>query len=126
MPHIVIEYSANLDVQTDIPALVRVTHEAVFATGEFALEAIRTRTARREVYRIADGDPRNAFVAVVGRIAPGRTGELRHSIGKAVFEAVQTQLATLSASIPLSLTVELHEIEQTAAFRHNTILPRPA
>ncbi len=125
MPHIVIEYSANLERHTDIAALVRATHDAAAATGAFALETIRTRAERRDVYCIADGDPRNAFVAIVGRIAPGRPEALRHSIGRMMFEAVQSHLRAVLEEIPLSLTLELHDIDQTAAFRQNTIKVAP-
>jgi 5-carboxymethyl-2-hydroxymuconate isomerase len=58
---------------------------------------------------------------VVGRIAPGRPQETRHHLGKFVFEAIQSHLSEVSAKIPLSITFELHEIDQTSAFRHNTI-----
>lgn len=121
MPHIVIEYSANLDVQLDIRDLVRVTHEAFRATGAFPPEAIRTRAARRDVYLIADENPGNVFVAIVAHIAPGRPDELRHSIGQDIFSKIEAFLKPLQESIPLSLTFELHEIDQTAAFRKNTI-----
>ena len=122
MPHIVIEYSANLDAQLDIRDLVRVTHEAFRATGVFPPEAIRTRAARRDVYLIADEEPGNAFVAIVAHIAPGRSEELRHSVGHAIFSKVESFLKPLQDAIPLSLTFEVHEIEQTATFRKNTIV----
>ena len=121
MPHIVIEYSANLDVQLDIRDLVRVTHEAFRATGAFPPEAIRTRAARRDVYLIADEDPDNMFVAIVAHIAPGRPQALRHSIGQAIFNKVESFLKPLQDATPLSLTFEMHEIEETATFRKNTI-----
>ena len=124
MPHIVVEYSANLEEDVDVAALLRVVHDALLATEAFPPEAIRTRAARRDMYRVADGNPRNAFLAIVGRIAPGRLPELRHSLGKTVFEAVRAHLSEVSARRPLSITFELHEIEQTAAFRHNSI-PAP-
>ena len=121
MPHIVVEYSANLERDVDIAALVKVVHDAFIATAAFPLEAVRTRSVRRDNYRIADGNPRNAFLCVVGRIAPGRPQETRHHLGKLVFEAIQFHLSEVSAKIPLSITFELHEIDQTSAFRHNTI-----
>ena len=120
MPHIVIEYSANLDAQLDIRDLVRVTHEAFRATGVFPRVAIRTRAARRGVY-LMDENPGNAFVAIVAHIAPGRPQALRHSIGQAIFNKVESFLKPLQDATPLSLTFEMHEIEETATFRKNTI-----
>jgi 5-carboxymethyl-2-hydroxymuconate isomerase len=77
MPHIVVEYSANLEKSIDIRALVRRVHEAVLASGVFELGAVRTRAERREVYEIADGDPDNGFIHVGLSIAPGRDAATR-------------------------------------------------
>lgn len=121
MPHIVAEYSANLERNVDIMALLDVIHGAVVATGAFPLEVVRVRAARRDQFKIANNDPRNAFLAIVGHIAPGRPQNVRHEIGKSMFDAVCAHLNDVSNTIPLSITLELHEIEQTAAFRLNTI-----
>ncbi|SDS48686.1 5-carboxymethyl-2-hydroxymuconate Delta-isomerase [Bradyrhizobium canariense] len=126
MPHIVVEYSKNLEQSVDIPDLIRVVHDAVIATNAFPLEAVRTRGAPRDDFRIADGDPRNAFLAVVGRIAPGRPQQLRHELGKTLFDAIRGYLSDVSEAIPLSITVELQEIDQTSAFRHNSIVVKPS
>jgi 5-carboxymethyl-2-hydroxymuconate isomerase len=121
VPHIVAEYSANIEQSVDIMALLDVIHGAVVATGAFPLEVVRVRAARRDQFKIANKDPRNAFLAIVGHIAPGRPSNVRHEIGKAIFNAVCSHLSAASNAIPLSITLELHEIEQTAAFRLNTI-----
>jgi 5-carboxymethyl-2-hydroxymuconate isomerase len=123
MPHVTAEYSSNLEQSTDIMSLLDVIHGALFATGEFPLEVLRIRAARRDQYVVANKDPRNAFLAIVGYIAPGRPPTKRREIGQALFDAVCRHLADVSEAIPLSITVELHEIEQTAAFRKNSIRP---
>jgi 5-carboxymethyl-2-hydroxymuconate isomerase len=121
LPHIVAEYSANLEQSVDIHALLDVIHRTVVATKAFPLEVVRVRAARREHYQIADGNPRNAFLAIVGRIAPGRPQTVRRDIGEAMFNAVISFLSDVSKAVPLSITLELHEIDQTAAFRLNAI-----
>lgn len=126
MPHITVEYSQNLARSVDIAELIRVVHDTMAATRAFPLEAVRTRGVPRHDFRIADGDPRNAFLAVVGRIAPGRPQQVRHELGKTLFEAIRDHLREVSESIPLSITVELQEIDQTSAFRHNSIVVKPA
>ena len=54
---------ANLAELTDIDALVAAVHQAALDDGLPALDALRTRAAPREHYRIADGDPAYGFVA---------------------------------------------------------------
>ena len=76
MPHIVIEYSANLEDKADIRKLVDEAHAAAAATGVLQLGGLRTGAVRRDIYRIADGAPENAFGNVAVRIRP-RTVEER-------------------------------------------------
>jgi 5-carboxymethyl-2-hydroxymuconate isomerase len=125
MPHITVEYSKNLEQSADVSELIKAVHKAAIGTKAFPVSAIRTRGASRKNFRVADGDPRNAFLAVVIRVAQGRTPELRHEIGSAIFESVTNHMRDVSAAIPLAITVELQEIDQTAAFRHSTIPANP-
>ena len=62
MPHLIIEYSANLEPELDVSALVRTVHDAAIASGVFPLGGIRTRAQRRDVYCVADGDPANRLL----------------------------------------------------------------
>ena len=57
MPHVTVEYSANLETDVAPRALVDAVHDAVLSTGAFELGAARTRAERRDVYAIADRDP---------------------------------------------------------------------
>ncbi len=54
MPHLTIEYSANLDGTGDIAGLCRSLHAAMLATGLFELGAIRVRALCAEDYAVAD------------------------------------------------------------------------
>jgi len=123
MPHIVVEYSGNLDGRVDIPGLVGAIHHAAFDTGVFELAAIRTRAERRDVFRIADGNPENAFIAISARIAP-RPDEVRHRVGQAIFDATVAFTAQLFARSPLAISVEVLNIDNTAAFRKNNLHER--
>ena len=88
MPHITIEYSANLEPKLEIVKLVEKVHAAAAATGVMELGGLRTRAARRDVYRVADGKPGNAFMFVVIRLRPNRSEEQRKMLGETVFGVV--------------------------------------
>jgi 5-carboxymethyl-2-hydroxymuconate isomerase len=121
LPHIVIEYSANLETRIDLRELVRKTHEAALATGVFEVGGLRTRCSRRDVYRIADGHPDNSFVTVNVRIGHGRDEATRHRAGKQIFEAVCAHLAPVYASTPLGITLDVAEIDPSASFKQNNM-----
>jgi 5-carboxymethyl-2-hydroxymuconate isomerase len=124
MPHIIVEYSANLDGRIDVKALVDDLHAAAAASGLFEIPAIRTRAVRRDVFRVADGDTRNGFVHVTARVRQGRTAEQRKALGQALLAAANRRLDGVFASQPLALTIEVHEIDPEMTFRRNSIRER--
>ena len=121
MPHIVVEYSANLRTRIDLPALLRAVHEAAIATGVFPPGGTRTRAAERTDYLIADGHPDNAFVHVTLRIGQGRDAPTRHDAGRRVFDALCAALAPVSAASPLAISFEVQEIDPVASFKLNNL-----
>lgn len=121
MPHIVVEYSANLENQIDILRLVEAVHNAALKTGVFELAAVRTRASRRDYYAIADGHRDNTFVAVWVRVAPGRPAETRKRLGQEIFDAVCEFLQRTYDTTPIGISLEVQEIDNTAAFRKNNL-----
>ncbi len=121
MPHVIVEYSANLEPRADIAGLVDGLHSATYATGLFELPAIRVRAAPRAVYRVADGNPANAFVHAIARIRQGRTLEQRQGLGRALLAATETALAGILAETPIGITIEVIEMDETTLFRKSTL-----
>jgi 5-carboxymethyl-2-hydroxymuconate isomerase len=120
MPHIIVEYSANLEPALDPQALVDELHRVVIGLGIAEAPAVRTRTERREVYRVGDGDPANGFVHVVARLRIGRPEAARRALGEALLAATDHALAGAFRTHPIAVTVEIHEIDHMT-FRRNTI-----
>jgi 5-carboxymethyl-2-hydroxymuconate isomerase len=121
MPHIIVEYSANLDRVLDIPRLVAAVHAAALETGVFPIGGIRTRAERREVYVVADSHPDNAFIHVQARIGKGRTPEVRQKAAEYIFAVVKAETAKTFASRPLGLTFEIVEIDPVGSLKHNNL-----
>jgi 5-carboxymethyl-2-hydroxymuconate isomerase len=121
MPHIIIEYSANLENQIDVLEFVETVHNAALKTGVFELAAVRTRAERREYYAIADSHRDNAFVAIWVRVAPGRPVETRQRLGKEIFDAACEFLEEVYKKTPIGISLEVNEIDNTAAFRKNNL-----
>jgi 5-carboxymethyl-2-hydroxymuconate isomerase len=121
MPHLIVEYSANLEQALDIAGLVEALHAAALETGVFPIGGIRTRAARRETYRIADGHTENAFIHVQARIGAGRTAEVRQQAAEHIFARLKTKTADVFASRPLGLTFEVVEIDPVGSLKHNNL-----
>jgi 5-carboxymethyl-2-hydroxymuconate isomerase len=124
MPHVTVEYSANLESDVAPRAIVDAVHDAVLATGAFELGAARTRAARRDVYAVADRDPDNAFVAVAIAIGKGRDVETRRRVSRAVMDALEAITRDAFARRGLALSVEIREIDDVATLRTNNLHAR--
>ena len=111
MPHVICEYSANLEKKIKIDALLETLHSAVMRTGVTELGGLRTRADRRDQYRIADNDPANGFVNVTIRVAKGRPPETRRMIAETVFADARRHLESAFATSPFVLSVEVQEID---------------
>lgn len=121
MPHLIVEYSANLETDLDMAALARVIHEAALATGVFPIGGCRTRLARRDTYVIGDGHADNRFIHVQARIGAGRSDEVRQQAAEQIFAALKRATADTFARRPLGLTFEIVEIAPVGSLKHNNL-----
>lgn len=124
MPHMAIEYSANLDESVDIQGLCTLVAETILETGLFEIGAIRVRAYRAEAYAIADRLPQNGFIDMNFRIGKGRTAEEKKRTGEAIFAAVSQRLAPLFATPHFALSLEIREIDAELSWKKNAIHPR--
>jgi len=121
MPHLNIEYSANLEDSLDIQELVDRIHETALETGIFPLGGVRTRAEPRKHYKIANGDPRAGYIHMMVRIGSGRGVGARRSAGDRIFAALCDFTDELYRTQPLALSFELHEIPPDMAWRKNNL-----
>lgn len=124
MPHVTIEYSANLDGRVDVGALCSRVRSNMLATGLFETGAVRIRALRCEHYAIADELPENAFLDMSLRIGAGRSAEDKKRAGEAIFAAVSQELAPLFETPHFALSLEIREIDPDLSWKKNAIHPR--
>lgn len=124
MAHFIVEYSANLQGELDVPALFRSMHAAVVATGVFPLGGIRFRAVRCDDYLIADGNPQNAFVHVSCRMGHGRSIEVRKQAGEKLFAVLCQYLAGIFDSRPMGISFEMSELHAELSFKKNNMHDR--
>ena len=121
MPHIVIEYSANIRDRIDLEQLIERLHTTAIRTGVFPLGGTRTRAAERTHYRIADGHPDNGFVHVTMRVGHGRDADTKMRAAQTVFEALCDHLAPLFEAAPLGISFEVQELDPVLNFKKNNL-----
>ena len=119
MPHLIIEYSANVADVVDVPDLVGAVHAAALATGTAPLDALRTRAVARDHYAIADRDPSNKFIAVTARLGAGRSDSEKDSLVEVLMDALDEFLGEAQDTIMLS--VEYQEIDPAHRINKNNL-----
>ncbi len=124
MPHLVLEYSANLDAIIDMGALCRLLNKTLFETKLFELGAIRVRAVRSEAYAIADDLPQNSFLDANLRIGVGRSQEEKKRVGEALFAVLSDFFKLQFATPHFALTLEIREIDAQLSWKKNAIHPR--
>ena len=126
MPHLIVEYSANLESCIGVDALMVKLRDAAVAGGVFPLAGIRLRAARRERYLIADGDPAHGFVHVMARIGRGRAEAVRRAQAQALFDALCAHLEPLliDQGRGLALSLEMVEIDPVGSLKMNNLHER--
>ena len=124
MPHLTIEYSANLDAAGNLPGLCLALRTALLSTGLFEEGAVRVRALPCPHYAVADLLPENAFAALLLRIGAGRTAADKTRMGEAVMAAAKAHFAALLAKPHFALSLDIVENDPALSWKTNSIHPR--
>jgi len=116
MPHLNIQYTANLDSVTDMNALCKTLAATLVALrGEdgvaplFPVAGTRVMAWPAPYFAVADGQPDRAFIYLNLRITPGRSEALKKRAGDAVLASASAHLETVFAQHALGLTLQIDE-----------------
>lgn len=121
MPHIQIDYTANLADAVIGGRLVDRVHQAAVDSGIFPVWGIRTLARALNDYRVGNGEAGNGFVNVTVRIAPGRDLALRQRIRQELFGAVLAAMAPLFQNHRLGCQLEVTEFDADVSIYQNNL-----
>ncbi|WP_236183621.1 5-carboxymethyl-2-hydroxymuconate Delta-isomerase [Pseudomonas protegens] len=113
MPHLHMEYTANLP-QLDVDkALLRLNHGLV-ASGQFSDEFdIKSRAVKVEAFRVGTGIGERGFVHVKLALLSGRSPEVKKQLSEGLL-AVLKDLAPWPADVQVQLCVEIVDIDRAS------------
>jgi 5-carboxymethyl-2-hydroxymuconate isomerase len=124
MPHLTVEYSANLDGAVDLNALCRALLQALLDSGLVERGAPRVRAVRCDAFAIADDLPENSFIDMSLRLGAGRSHEDKRNLGDALIAAARPLLAEQFAQPHFALSLEVREIDPDLSWKLNTMHAR--
>lgn len=116
MPHLNIQYTANLDALTDMGEFCNTLAATLVALrGEdgasplFPVAGTRVMAWPAPHFAVADGKPGRAFIYLNLLIAPGRSEALKKRAGDALLAAAGTYLDAVFAQHAVGMTLHIDE-----------------
>jgi 5-carboxymethyl-2-hydroxymuconate isomerase len=121
VPHLIVEYSANLEGHIDLDSLLDRMHATAIETGMFPVGGIRIRAYKAEHYRIADCAPDNAFVHVTAIVGAGRPLDRREQVSKTLFDAICAEFDSIATTSPLAISFNMREFDAVLNMKKNNL-----
>jgi 5-carboxymethyl-2-hydroxymuconate isomerase len=129
MPHLTLEYSANLADTQRIGELCNALAQCLDAQREsgervYPRGGIRVRALRCEQYCIADGRPDAAFLHANLKIGAGRSDAVKQATGDALFALIKQRFTPEFERHGLALSLEINEFSEAGTWKHNNLHAR--
>ena len=111
MPHLHMEYTANLpELNADV-ALIRLNN-ALVASGQFVAEFdIKSRAVKVETFKVGTALAERAFVHVKLALSSGRSGQIKKQLSENLLAVVQ-DLCAWPTGVEVQLCVEILDIDR--------------
>jgi 5-carboxymethyl-2-hydroxymuconate isomerase len=128
LPHLIVEYSANIEHKIALDDLLDKLHASALRSGIFPLGGLRVRAVRMEHYRIADCHPDNGYVHMTAIVGHGRPLDVRQRVGEELFATLSEHLDQVFRAMPLAISFYMQEAHPQLSFKKNNLhehVPKP-
>lgn len=121
MPHLIIDYSANLEDAIDMSGLCECLRTVATGLDAFPSAGVRVRAHAARHYAIADGNPAHGYIDVSVRLRAGRDLAVKKAATQALFAAVEAYIAPVMSRQPIALSFEMRDIDPDLSPKTGTI-----
>ncbi|HSV52238.1 MAG TPA: 5-carboxymethyl-2-hydroxymuconate Delta-isomerase [Burkholderiaceae bacterium] len=130
MPHVTLQYTANLETEVDIPGLCQALAQTLVALKDeaggalFPIGGTRVLAYPSVHYAVADGKDDYGFCYINVRIAPGRSDAMKKKAGDALLAQVQAHFAAVFEKRHVGVTLQIDESPgQVYDAKHSNLHP---
>lgn len=129
MPHLVILYTANLELETDMTALCRSLADVMLAQTDEAGKPVFPPGGTRVLaypaphYAVADGQRDYAFVYLNLRMGAGRSDAIKKIAGDALLARATAHFIQIFSKRHLGLTLQIDEGAPAYDGKHSNLHP---
>jgi 5-carboxymethyl-2-hydroxymuconate isomerase len=121
LPHLIVEYSANIEHAIELDDLLDKLHAGAIDSGIFPIGGLRVRAMRMDRYRIADCHPENGYVHVTAIVGHGRPLDVRQRVGEVLFALISDHLDDVFRAGPLAISFNMQEFHPQLNFKKNNL-----
>jgi 5-carboxymethyl-2-hydroxymuconate isomerase len=121
VPHLIIDYSANLEEAIDMAGLCECLRIVATGLDAFPSAGVRVRAHAAQHYAIADGNPAHGYIDVSVRLRAGRELAVKQAATQALFAAAEAFIAPVMAIRPIALSFEMRDIDPDLSPKTGTI-----
>lgn len=127
MPHLTLEYTANLSDSRSEEDLLLSVHFLLESIAGVKIENCKSRWRAVEDWVVGAGDESSAFVHLDVRFMEGRAEEVKRALGIALLEMLKASFGSTETGTRLQITVEIRDIRKAAYFKDppGTLSPPP-
>ena len=117
MPHVIVDYSANLKDFEPRPLLLQI-NTALVETGYCEALDIKSRAHMDDVFVIGLGAEQQAYVHIKVYLLSGRDQQQKQEIGENVLKVLLSYSTLQQQDFPVQSCVELIEMPKQDYFKH--------
>lgn len=127
MPHLTIDYTANLEAAADMGTLCTTLAATLVALRHddggplFPVAGTRVMAWPAPHFSVADGQPDRAFIYLNLLITPGRSQAMVQRAGEALLASAQAHLDAVFSSHAVGLTLQINEGAPVYEGKHNNL-----
>jgi len=107
MPHLILEYSANMAEAMEMAEVTALGHRVMKESGLFSPNAIKSRSHKAEQSLVGTEDEAGKFFHALVYLKEGRSLEQKQALAEALMDAFQEIVPPQA-----SLTVDVRELEK--------------
>lgn len=111
MPHLHIDYSANLEDVVDMGALCEAIRVAAAEIDAFPTAGIRVRATCVDHVAMADGNPKHGFIDLSIRLREGRPDNVKAEAVDCIFAALKDFMLPVMKIHSVALSAEMRDID---------------
>lgn len=127
MPHLTIDYTANLETALNMPELCKLLANELLGMRSdpdgplFPLTGTRVLARPAPFFAVADGADDNAFMYMNLRIAAGRSDAVKKRVGEALLACATQYLQPVFSRQALGLTIHIDDMMPSFDGKHNNL-----